>query len=162
MKKVVLPLSIDLIHKYKSGDFVEISGDIIVARDQAHKRIFDSVKSGGISEIMLKNQIIFFAGPSPARPGKVIGSIGPTTSSRMEKYIPFMSEQGVTGFIGKGQLSKETLDKIKNKSIYFVTFGGFAALLSKYIIKSRILAYEDLGAESILRLTVSNFPAVVY
>ncbi|HPG30616.1 MAG TPA: fumarate hydratase C-terminal domain-containing protein [bacterium] len=161
MKKIILPLTKKLLKKNNNRGLTEISGDILVARDQAHKRIFDSIKSGLNLSFPLQNQTIFFAGPSPAPPGKIIGSIGPTTSARMEKYMPFMVEMGVTGFIGKGQLTCGTLQKIKGKALYFTAFGGVAALLSKYVVKSETIAYSDLGAEAVLKLTVKNFPVII-
>ncbi|MDO5522252.1 MAG: Fe-S-containing hydro-lyase [bacterium] len=146
----------------KAGDCVYISGTIYTARDAAHKRMFDGYNKGEQLPFDIKNEIIYYLGPSPAREGQVIGSAGPTTSSRMDKYTPLLLEQGLTGMIGKGKRSKEVIDSIvKNKAVYFAAVGGAGALLSKCIIASEVIAYDDLGTEAIRKLTVSKLPVIV-
>lgn len=145
-----------------SGDYVYITGTIYVARDAAHKRMFEAMQKGESLPIPLKDNIIYYMGPSPARKGRVIGSAGPTTSSRMDKYTPLLLNQGLKGMIGKGKRSPEVLEAIvKNGGIYFAAVGGAGALLSKAIKQSEVIAYEDLGAEAVRKLEVEDFPAIV-
>ncbi len=144
------------------GDIVYISGEIYTARDAAHKRMFEGLKKGEKLPFSIMDQIIYYMGPSPARPGNVIGSAGPTTASRMDKYTPDLLDMGLIGMIGKGKRSDDVKKAVvRNKAVYFAAIGGAGALLSKCIINSEIIAYEDLGTEAIRRLTVNNFPAIV-
>jgi len=146
----------------KAGDTVLLSGIIFTARDAAHKRMLESLENGEDLPIDIKEQIIYYMGPTPARPGRVIGSAGPTTSKRMDKYTPTLLDLGLGAMIGKGKRSPEVVEAIvRNKGIYFGATGGAGALLSKCITASEIVAYEDLGAEAIRRLTVENFPVTV-
>lgn len=146
----------------KCGDLVEITGVIYTARDAAHKRLVDLIKEGKDLPFDVRGAIIYYVGPTPAKPGKVIGSAGPTTSYRMDPYAPFLLEKGLKGMIGKGKRSKEVRDAIiKYKGIYFASTGGAAALLAKHIKSAEIIAYEDLGPEAIRKLYVENFPAIV-
>lgn len=146
----------------KSGDYVYLTGTIYTARDAAHKRMFDSLLKGKEIPISLQNQFIYYLGPTPAKEGQVIGSAGPTTSSRMDKYTPAMLEQGLKGMIGKGKRSKEVISAIiENQAVYFAAVGGAGALLSKCIKESEVIAYDDLGTEAIRKLRVENFPVIV-
>jgi len=160
--KISTPLDIKEIINLKVGDFVNITGNIYAARDVAHKRFFELIKRGKKLPINLKGQIIFYAGPTPTKPGHSCGSVGPTTSYRMDPYTPELLERGLKGMIGKGLRSKEVMESIKkNKAIYFAAIGGAAALIAKSIKKSEVIAYEDLGAESVFRFYVEDFPAIV-
>ena len=144
------------------GDKVFLTGTIYTARDAAHKRMFEEILKGGKLPFDLKGQIIYYMGPSPAREGRVIGSAGPTTSSRMDVYTPLLLEKGLQGMIGKGKRSPEVLEAIKKHgAVYFAATGGAGALLSKCILKSDVIAYEDLGTEAVRKLTVRDFPAIV-
>ena len=156
------PLSDNDIINLKTGDKVLINGVIYTARDAAHKRIVEAIDSGNELPFDLQGQIIYYAGPSPAKPGAVIGSCGPTTSSRMDAYTPKLLEYGLKGMIGKGKRSKEVKEAImKYKCVYFAAVGGVAALLSKTIVESEIIAYPDLEPESVRRLVVKDFPVIV-
>ena len=161
-KKITAPLNEEIVRELKAGDYVYITGTIYTARDAAHKRIYENMLEGKEIPLELKNQIIYYLGPSPAKEHQVIGSAGPTTSSRMDKYTPLLLENGLKGMIGKGKRSIEVIESIKkNKSVYFAAVGGAGALLSKCIKASRIICYEDLGAEAILEIEVEDFPAIV-
>lgn len=161
-KYIQAPLSKADIESLQAGDYVYITGTIFVARDAAHKRMFESLQKKEVLPMEMKNQIIYYMGPSPAREGRPIGSAGPTTSSRMDKYAPTFLDMGLKGMIGKGKRSKEVIDAIvRNGAIYFAAVGGAGALLSKKILKSEVIAYDDLGAEAIRKLEVEYFPAVV-
>lgn len=156
------PLSDDDIQDLTSGDKAEISGTIFTARDAAHKKMMESLDKGEELPFDVRGQIIYFVGPTPARPGSPIGSAGPTTSSRMDAYSPRLIEMGLKGMIGKGWRSKEVIDSmIKHGCVYFVAVGGAGALLSKCIKKSEVIAFEELGPEAIHRLEVENFPVIV-
>lgn len=156
------PLRSDDIEKLKSGDYVYITGTIYVARDAAHKRMDELLKEGKELPISLEGNIIYYMGPSPARDGRPIGSAGPTTASRMDKYAPKLLDLGLKGMIGKGKRTKEVLDAIvRNNCVYFAAVGGAGAILSKAIIKSEVVAYDDLGAEAIRKLEVKDFPCIV-
>ena len=156
------PITKEIIATLKAGDYVFINGVIYVARDAAHKRMDDALDQHQELPINLDGELIYYMGPSPAREGRVIGSAGPTTASRMDKYAPRLLDMGLGGMIGKGKRSKEVIDSIiRNKSIYFAAVGGAGALLSKCIKESEIVAYDDLGAEAIRRLKVENFPVIV-
>ena len=156
------PLTEDITKKLHAGDFVFITGTIYTARDAAHKRMYEAIKNGENLPVDMENNIIYYMGSSPAREGRVIGSAGPTTASRMDKYAPQLLDMGLKGMIGKGKRSKEVIDAIKrNNAVYFASIGGAGALLSKSIKKSTVIAYDDLGTEAIRKLEVENFPAIV-
>lgn len=161
-KYIKAPLEKEVIKTLRAGDYVYITGTIYTARDAAHKRIDETLQEEKKLPIPLKDEIIYYMGPSPAREGMIIGSAGPTTASRMDKYTPKLLDKGLGGMIGKGKRSQEVVDAIiRNKSVYFAAVGGAGALLSKCIQKSEVLAYDDLGTEAIRRLTVKNFPVIV-
>ena len=160
--KVTTPLTREQARQLKSGDSVLLSGVIYTARDAAHKRLCELVDAGKELPLDVKDSIIYFVGPTPARPGEVIGSAGPTTSYRMDAYSPTMIEQGQTGMIGKGKRSPEVVAAMKKHgAVYFGAIGGCGALLSKCIKKAEVIAYDDLGAEAIRRLEVEDFPVIV-
>ena len=161
-KHISAPLIKEEIDTLHIGDYVYITGIIYVARDAAQKRIFEAMNEGKDIPLPLENNVVYYMGPSPARKGQVIGSAGPTTSSRMDKYTPLLLDSGLKGMIGKGKRTKEVIEAIvRNGCVYFAAVGGAGALLSKAIKKSEIIAYDDLGAEAIRKLEVENFPAVV-
>lgn len=146
----------------KSGDYVYLTGTIYTARDAAHKRMYEALASGECLPIDMKDTMIYYMGPSPAREGRVIGSAGPTTSSRMDKYAPALLDLGLGGMIGKGKRTKEVKDAIvRNGAVYFAAVGGAGALLSKSIVASEVIAYDDLGTEAIRKLEVKDFPVIV-
>lgn len=156
------PLADKDITNLRAGDRVLITGTIYTGRDAAHKRLVELLERGEELPVDLKGQIIFFVGPSPTRPGEAIGSAGPTTSYRMDAYSPILIEKGLKGMIGKGSRSREVVDAmIKHKAVYFAAVGGAAALISRRIESSEIIAYEDLGPEAIRMLKVRDFPAIV-
>lgn len=156
------PLVEKEIQELKSGDYVYITGTIYTARDAAHKRIYEALQRGERIPIELEHNIIYYMGPSPAQEGKVIGSAGPTTASRMDKYTPSLLDLGLKGMIGKGKRSDAVQKSIiKNKAVYFAAVGGAGALLSKCILNSKVIAYEDLGTEAVRKLEVENFPVIV-
>ena len=161
-KNIKAPLSEEVVRSLEAGDYVYITGIIYTARDAAHKRIYDSILKGEEIPFDLTNNIVYYLGPTPAREGKVIGSAGPTTSSRMDKYAPLLMEQGLKGMIGKGKRNEDVLSAIKdNTCVYFAAVGGAGAILSKCIKKSEVIAYDDLGTEAIRKLEVKDFPAIV-
>ncbi|MCI9200317.1 MAG: Fe-S-containing hydro-lyase [Lachnospiraceae bacterium] len=161
-KYIKAPLCDEDTRKLRAGDYVYITGIIYTARDAAHKRMDESLKAGEKLPISLKGNIIYYMGPSPARAGRVIGSAGPTTSSRMDKYTVGFLDEGLKGMIGKGKRSKEVMESIqKNKAVYFAAVGGAGALLSRSIKSSKVIAYDDLGTEAIRELQVENFPVIV-
>ncbi|MEK6682355.1 MAG: Fe-S-containing hydro-lyase [Nitrospirota bacterium] len=160
--KITTPLADKVIKNLKTGDKVLISGVVYTARDMAHKRLVEVIESGERLPFDLKGQIIYFTGPTPAPPGRVIGAAGPTTSARMDSFSPVLIKKGLKGMIGKGPRGKEVVDAMKKyKAVYFAAVGGAAALLSKRIKKSEVIAYEDLGTEAIRRLEVEDFPVIV-
>lgn len=162
MKQLQTPLRETDIEQLNTGDKATITGIIYTARDKAHQRMIQLLKEGKKLPFDLKGQIIYYAGPAPAKPGKVIGSVGPTTSRRMDIYTPQLLEQGLKGMIGKGNRSEQTRKAIKdNKAVYLATTGGAAALLSQHVTQARVLAFEDLGPEAIYELWVENFPVIV-
>lgn len=145
-----------------AGDYVYISGTIYTARDAAHKRMYDALAKGETLPIDMKNNIIYYMGPSPAREGRPIGSAGPTTASRMDKYAPQLLDLGLKGMIGKGKRTEQVKEAIiRNGAVYFAAVGGAGALLSKSIIESEVVAYDDLGTEAIRKLVVKDFPVIV-
>ena len=161
--KIKAPVTDDsVIESLKAGDLVLISGVIYTARDAAHKRIVKALDRGEKPPIELKGQIIYYAGPAPAKPGRPIGSVGPTTSYRMDPYAPRLLAEGLKGMIGKGSRSKEVIEAIKKyKGVYFGAVGGAAAYLARCVKEAEVVAYEDLGPEAIRRLVVEDFPAFV-
>ena len=156
------PVSKEEAAQLKAGDYVYLTGTIYTARDAAHKRMKEALEEGKSLPFDIKGNMIYYMGPSPAREGRPIGSAGPTTASRMDKYTPQLLDLGMAGMIGKGERSPQVIEAIvRNKAVYFAAVGGAGALLSKCIVKSEIVCYEDLGAEAIRKLEVENFPAVV-
>ena len=161
-KHITVPFDRDISDSLHAGDYVYLSGTVYVARDAAHKRMTEALERGEKLPFDIKDQTIYYMGPSPAREGRPIGSAGPTTASRMDKYTPDLLDLGLGGMIGKGKRSKEVIEAIvRNKSIYFAAIGGAGALLSKAIVESEVIAYDDLGTEAIRKLKVENFPAIV-
>lgn len=156
------PMSKEDAKSLKAGDMVFLNGIIYTARDAAHKRMYETLQKGETLPMDLKNNIIYYMGPSPAREGRPIGSAGPTTASRMDKYTPALLDLGLGAMVGKGKRSPEVKDAIvRNGSVYMAAIGGAGALLSKSIVASEVIAYDDLGTEAIRKLTVKNFPAIV-
>ena len=161
-KKITTPLTYEKIKNLRSGDTVLLTGTIYTARDAAHKRLIDLLNSGLDIPINIKNETIYYVGPSPAKDGQVIGSAGPTTSYRMDAYSPELLDLGLRGMIGKGIRNDEVINSIiKNKAIYFGAIGGAAALIAKSIVSSEVVAYEDLGAEAIRKMEVVDMPLIV-
>jgi len=160
--KITTPLTDEIIEQLHAGDNVTITGTIYVGRDAAHKRFMEVLDRGEPLPFDPKGQIIYYMGPSPAPPGKPIGSAGPTTSYRMDPYTPRLLEQGLKGMIGKGNRGPEVKEALKkHKAVYFAAIGGAAALIANSIKKAEVIAYEDLGAEALLRLGVEDFPVIV-
>ncbi|WP_371368210.1 Fumarate hydratase class I, aerobic [Sporomusa rhizae] len=160
--KIVTPLTQDKAKALKAGDFVLITGTIYTSRDAAHKRMVEALDRGEQLPVDFQDQIVYYVGPTPAKPGKAIGSAGPTTSGRMDAYTPRMLEQGLRGMIGKGYRTPEVVEAMKkHDAVYFAATGGAAALIAKTIKKYEVVAYEDLGPEALARLTVEDFPAIV-
>ena len=161
-KKVILPLTDESVKNLHIGDSVLITGVIYTGRDSAHKRLIETLNQGKELPVDFRGQIIYYAGPAPAKPGNPIGSIGPTTSYRMDPYAPILIARGLKGMIGKGNRSQEVIEAMqKYTAVYFGAIGGAAALMAKSVKKAEVVAYEDLGPEAIRRLEVENFPAVV-
>lgn len=162
VKRVVTPLNDLEISELKCGDSILLTGTIYTARDAAHKRLIELIENGEELPFDLKGETIYYVGPTPPKPGMVIGSAGPTTSYRMDAYAPKLLDLGLKGMIGKGLRNEEVIESIKrNKAIYFGAIGGAAALIGKSIVKSEVIAYEDLGSEAIRRLEVKDLPLVV-
>jgi len=160
--KITTPLTDEVLAQLRAGDKVTITGTIYVGRDAAHKRLVETLDRGEPLPFDPRGQIIYYMGPSPTRPGNPIGSAGPTTSYRMDAYTPRMLSVGLKGMIGKGNRSQAVLNAIKQyKAVYFAATGGAAALIARCVKKSEVIAYEDLGAEAILKLTVEDFPVIV-
>ena len=156
------PLDPKEVRELRAGDYVYISGTIYSARDAAHKRMQEALDRGEALPVSLENNIIYYMGPSPAREGRPIGSAGPTTASRMDKYTPRLLDLGLKGMVGKGKRTREVQEAIvRNGAVYFAAVGGAGALLSKRILSSQVIAYDDLGAEAVRKLTVENFPVIV-
>jgi len=159
---ITVPINKEEIALLKAGDYVYITGIIYTARDAAHKRMYDTLRNGLALPIEMKDNIIYYMGPSPAREGRPIGSAGPTTSSRMDKYAPQLLDLGLSGMIGKGKRSEAVKEAVvRNGAVYFAAVGGAGALLSKAIISSEVIAYDDLGTEAIRKLEVKDFPVIV-
>jgi len=161
-KHITAPLTDEIIADLKAGDRVFITGVIYTGRDSAHKKLIGLIEEGKDLPFDLKGNILYYVGPTPAMPGQVIGSAGPTTSGRMDAYTPALLDKGLKGMIGKGQRNQEVKDSIKkNKAVYFAAVGGTAALAAKCIKKVEVIAYEELGTEAIRRMEVENFPVIV-
>ena len=159
---LTIPAEKEELMELRAGDYVYLSGTIYTARDAAHKRLYESLTRGEALPVQLQGTILYYLGPTPAREGQAIGSAGPTTSSRMDKYTPLLLKCGLYGMIGKGKRSEEVRRAIMNQgAVYFAAVGGAGALLSKCIKKSEVIAYEDLGTEAIRRLTVERLPVIV-
>ncbi len=162
MINVNLPLKEETAAQLRAGDYVYLTGTVYVARDAAHKRMKEALDRGDKLPFSIRGATVYYMGPSPAREGRPIGSAGPTTSGRMDKYTPELLDLGLKGMIGKGRRTQEVTDAIvRNKAVYFAAVGGAGALLSKKIFSSEIIAYEDLGAEAVRRIEVENFPVIV-
>jgi len=162
IKKITLPLTEKVIESLKAGDSLLLSGVLYVARDAAHKRMVEALDKGEPLPFDIEGQTVYYMGPSPAPPGKVIGSAGPTTSARMDVYTPRLLAAGLKGMIGKGVRSKEVKEALKiHKAVYMAAVGGAGALISKTIVKSEVVAYPELGPEAILKLEVKDFPTTV-
>ncbi len=162
LKKINLPLTDEILKDLHAGDNVLLTGIVYVARDAAHKRIVEALEKGEKPPLDLKGQTIYYMGPSPAKPGQVIGAAGPTTSGRMDVYSPRLMQEGLKGMIGKGNRTKAVKDAIvKYKAVYFAAIGGAGALIARRIKKSELVAYEELGAEALRRLEVEDFPVTV-
>lgn len=161
-KHLNVPFDMEEAAKLKAGDYVYLSGTIYTARDAAHKRMHETLQKGGELPFELRDNVIYYMGPSPARESRPIGSAGPTTASRMDKYTPVLLDMGLRGMIGKGRRSDAVIEAIvRNQSVYFAAVGGAGALLSRAIVSSEIIAYDDLGTEAIRRLEIRNFPVIV-
>jgi fumarate hydratase subunit beta len=161
-REIQAPISKEIAKELRAGDMVYITGTVYTARDAAHKRMAQALAEGGELPFDMAGNVIYYMGPSPAREGRPIGSAGPTTASRMDKYAPELLDLGLVGMIGKGRRSPEVIEAMKrNGAVYFAAIGGAGALLSKAIVESEVIAYEDLGTEAIRRLKVERFPAIV-
>lgn len=160
-KYVETPLTKEKVRDLQAGDYVYITGTIYTARDAAHKRMTEDMAEGRELPFDMQDQIIYYLGPTPNREGQVIGSAGPTTSSRMDKYTPLLLDRGLTGMIGKGKRSDDVIDSMKkNTAVYFAAVGGAGALLSQCIKKSEVIAYDDLGTEAVRKLYVEDLPVI--
>lgn len=161
-KKLKVPFHREEAKNLKAGDYVYLTGIIYTARDAAHKRMQETLDQGNPLPFDIKENIIYYMGPSPAREGRPIGSAGPTTASRMDKYTPALLDKGLGGMIGKGKRSPAVIDAMKrNQAVYFAAVGGAGALLSKCIISSEVIAYDDLGTEAVRKLEIVDFPVIV-
>lgn len=161
-KRISAPLKKEEVVTLKAGDYVYITGTIYSARDAAHKRMYETMMEGKEIPMQLTDNVIYYLGPTPAKEGQVIGSAGPTTASRMDKYTPLLLDHGLNGMIGKGKRSQAVIDAIvRNKAVYFAAVGGAGALLSKCIKRSEVIAYDDLGTEAIRKMEVEDFPVIV-
>lgn len=161
-RHINLPLTDNDARSLRAGDYVYLTGVLYTARDAAHKRMYEALDAGQELPVDLNGQVVYYLGPTPARPGHVIGSAGPTTSSRMDKYAPRLLDLGLKGMVGKGKRTQEVIDAIvRNGAVYFAAVGGAGALLSKCIKEAEVVAYDDLGTEAIRRLRVENLPVIV-
>lgn len=161
-KHINVPFDSSISTTLKAGDYVYLTGTIYTARDAAHKRMYEALQKGQKLPFDVKNNTIYYMGPSPAREGRPIGSAGPTTASRMDKYAPSLLDLGLIGMIGKGKRNQAVHEAIvRDKAVYFAAVGGAGALLSKCITSSEVIAYDDLGTEAIRKLTVKDFPVIV-
>ena len=161
-KHINVPLSAEDASSLHAGDYVYLTGTIYTARDAAHKRMYEALEAGETLPLSMENNVIYYMGPSPAREGRTIGSAGPTTASRMDKYAPTLLDLGLKGMIGKGKRSAAVKEAIvRHGAVYFAAVGGAGALLSRSITSSEVIAYDDLGTEAIRRLEVKDFPCIV-
>ena len=161
-RHVKAPIDKETAKKLRAGDYVYLTGTIYTARDAAHKRMYEALEKGEALPLEMKDNVIYYMGPSPAREGRPIGSAGPTTASRMDKYAPVLLDLGLTGMIGKGKRSEAVKEAIvRNGAVYFAAVGGAGALLSRAIVSSEVIAYDDLGTEAIRKLEVKDFPVIV-
>ena len=161
-KRITTPITEEITKDLKAGDYVYITGTIYVARDAAHKRMYEALQNGEALPFDIEGNVIYYMGPSPAREGRPIGSAGPTTASRMDKYTPALLELGMRGMIGKGRRTEAVRESMmKNQAVYFAAVGGAGALLSKSILQAEVIAYEDLGTEAIRKLEIKDFPVIV-
>jgi fumarate hydratase subunit beta len=161
-RKIQLPLDIETIQSLKAGESVLLTGTMITGRDAAHQRLFEAIQNHQELPINIEGEVIYYVGPAPSKPGYPVGSAGPTSSYRMDKYAPILIEKGLKGMIGKGNRSKEVIDAMKkHQCVYFAAIGGLGAMISKSIMSSEVLCYEDLGPEAIHRFWVKDFPAIV-
>ena len=161
-RHITAPINKETARSLHAGDYVYITGTMYTARNAAHKRMYEILQKGGELPVDWKDQVIYYMGPSPAREGRPIGSAGPTTASRMDKYAPQLLDLGLGAMVGKGKRNQAVIDAIvRNGSVYFAAVGGAGALLSKCITSAEVVAYDDLGTEAIRKLTVENFPAIV-
>lgn len=162
LKKVTLPFNDGILETLRAGDLISLSGTLFTGRDQTHRLLFELLDQGKELPVDLKGQLLYYVGPSPARPGRVIGAAGPTTSYRMDVYTPRLLDLGLKATMGKGARSSEVRESMKkNSAIYLATFGGAGAFLSKCIVEAELIAFPDAGPEALFRFTVKNFPAVV-
>ncbi len=162
VRRVNLPLQAEVVKTLHAGDYVYLTGTMYTARDAAHKRMYEAMEKGEKLPFSLEGNVIYYMGPSPAREGRPIGSAGPTTSGRMDKYTPTLLDAGLIGMVGKGKRSPKVHEAMfRNGAVYFAAVGGAGALLSKAIVSSETIAYEDLGTEAIRKLEVVDFPVVV-
>ncbi|NQT75511.1 MAG: fumarate hydratase C-terminal domain-containing protein [Candidatus Omnitrophica bacterium] len=162
MRRIYLPLTKDVIKTLRQGEEVLLSGPLLTARDAAHKRLVEALKSRKQIPVSIKGETIYYTGPTPAKKGQVIGSCGPTTSARMDPFTPVLLRHGLIGMIGKGERSKDVVSATKRSgAVYFITVGGAGAYLREFVKKSTVVAYKDLGTEAMRRLVVKDFPAIV-
>ena len=161
-RHINVPFDADIVKELKAGDYVYLTGTIYTARDAAHKRMYEALQNGETLPFDIEGNVIYYMGPSPAREGRPIGSAGPTTASRMDKYTPALLELGMRGMIGKGRRTEAVRESMmKNQAVYFAAVGGAGALLSKSILQAEVIAYEDLGTEAIRKLEIKYFPVIV-
>lgn len=161
-RHINVPFDADIVKELKAGDYVYLTGTIYTARDAAHKRMYEVLQNGETLPFDIEGNVIYYMGPSPAREGRPIGSAGPTTASRMDKYTPALLELGMRGMIGKGRRTEAVRESMmKNQAVYFAAVGGAGALLSKSILQAEVIAYEDLGTEAIRKLEIKDFPVIV-
>lgn len=161
-RHINVPFDADIVKELKAGDYVYLTGTIYTARDAAHKRMYEALQNGEALPFDIEGNVIYYMGPSPAREGRPIGSAGPTTASRMDKYTPALLELGMRGMIGKGRRTEAVRESMmKNQAVYFAAVGGAGALLSKSILQAEVIAYEDLGTEAIRKLEIKDFPVIV-
>lgn len=162
VKKITLPLTDEVIKELHAGDSVLLSGSLLTGRDAAHKRLYELIEKGENLPVDIKGEVIYYVGPAPAKPGHAVGPAGPTSSYRMDKYSPALLDLGLKGMIGKGARTQPVIDAMKRGgAVYFAAIGGAAALISRSIQSSEVLAYEDLGTEAIHRFEIKDFPAIV-
>ena len=161
-RHINVPFDADIVKELKAGDYVYLTGTIYTARDAAHKRMYEALQNGETLPFDIEGNVIYYMGPSPAREGRPIGSAGPTTASRMDKYTPALLELGMRGMIGKGRRTEAVRESMmKNQAVYFAAVGGAGALLSKSILQAEVIAYDDLGTEAIRKLEIKDFPVIV-